>query len=142
MTAPPPVRCVGRSTDDRRAAAVGSGSVTDGSCIFCKIAAREVPAEIVRESDRIVAFRDTNPQAPTHLLLIPKEHIPSLADIEDGHGDLLADVAQAATQLAHAEGIAESGWRLVTNVGPGAGQTVFHLHFHLLGGRGMGWPPG
>ena len=116
--------------------------MTDGSCIFCKIAAREIPAEIVRESDRVVAFRDTNPQAPTHLLLIPKEHIPSLADVGDGHGDLLADIAQAATQLAHAEGIAESGWRLVTNVGPGAGQTVFHLHFHLLGGRGMGWPPG
>ena len=116
--------------------------MSDTSCIFCRIAAREIPADIVRESDRLVAFRDTNPQAPTHILLIPKEHIASLTDIEDGHGDVLADVAQAATQLAQAEGIAESGWRLVTNVGPDAGQTVFHLHFHLLGGRGMGWPPG
>jgi histidine triad (HIT) family protein len=115
---------------------------TDSSCLFCRIAAREIPADIVRESDRLVAFRDTNPQAPTHILLIPKEHIRSIADIEDGHGKLLADVAQAATQLAHAEGVAESGWRLVTNVGPDAGQSVFHLHFHLLGGRGMGWPPG
>jgi histidine triad (HIT) family protein len=115
---------------------------TDSSCLFCRIAAREIPADIVRESDRLVAFRDTNPQAPTHILLIPKEHIRSIADIEDGHGKLLADVAQAATQLAHAEGVAESGWRLVTNVGPGAGQSVFHLHFHLLGGRGMAWPPG
>lgn len=116
--------------------------MADGSCIFCKIAAREIPADIVRESDRVVAFRDTDPQAPTHLLLIPKEHIPSLADIEERHGDVLADIAQAATQLARAEGIAESGWRVVTNVGRGAGQSVFHLHFHLLGGRGMGWPPG
>ena len=116
--------------------------MADGSCIFCKIAAREIPADIVRESDRVVAFRDTDPQAPTHILLIPKEHIPSLADIEERHGDVLADIAQAATQLARAEGIAESGWRVVTNVGRGAGQSVFHLHFHLLGGRGMGWPPG
>lgn len=116
--------------------------MADGSCIFCKIAAREIPADIVRESDRVVAFRDTDPKAPTHILLIPKEHIPSLADIEDGHGDVLADIAQAATQLAHAEGIAKAGWRLVTNVGRGAGQSVFHLHFHLLGGREMGWPPG
>jgi histidine triad (HIT) family protein len=114
----------------------------DTSCIFCRIAARDVPADIVRESDRLVAFRDTNPQAPTHILLVPKEHIPSIAEIDDRHGDLLVDIAQAATQLAAAEGIEESGWRLVTNVGPDAGQSVFHLHFHLLGGRRMSWPPG
>jgi histidine triad (HIT) family protein len=117
-------------------------SMNDTSCIFCRIAAREIPADVVRESDRIVAFRDTDPKAPTHILLIPKEHIASITNIEDRHGDVLADVAQAATQLAQAEGIAESGWRLVTNVGPDAGQSVFHLHFHLLGGRGMSWPPG
>jgi histidine triad (HIT) family protein len=116
--------------------------MSDPTCIFCKIAAREVPAEILHESDRVVAFRDTDPKAPTHVLLIPKEHIASLADIEDRHGDLLADVAQAATHLARTEGIDESGWRLVTNVGQGAGQSVFHLHFHLLGGRPMTWPPG
>ena len=116
--------------------------MVDTSCIFCKIAAREIPADIVRESDRLVAFRDTNPQAPTHILIVPKEHVRSLADLGDGHGPMLADVAQAATQLARAEGIADDGWRLVTNVGAGAGQTVFHLHFHLLGGRQMGWPPG
>jgi len=115
---------------------------TDTSCLFCKIAAREIPADVIRASERLMAFRDTNPQAPTHILIIPKEHIRSLAEIGDGHGDLLADVAQAATQLARAEGIDKSGWRLVTNVGPGAGQSVFHLHFHLLGGREMGWPPG
>jgi histidine triad (HIT) family protein len=116
--------------------------MSDPSCIFCKIATREIPADIVRESDRVVAFRDLDPKAPTHILLIPKEHIASLAEIEDGHGDLLADIAQAAAQLARAEGIADEGWRLVTNVGPNAGQSVFHLHFHLLGGRAMGWPPG
>jgi histidine triad (HIT) family protein len=115
--------------------------MSETSCIFCRIAAREVPADVVRESDRLVAFRDTNPQAPTHILIIPKEHVASLAEIEDRHGDMLADVAQAATHLAETEGLA-SGWRLVANVGPDAGQTVFHLHFHLLGGRGMGWPPG
>jgi histidine triad (HIT) family protein len=114
----------------------------DTSCLFCKIAAREIPADVVRESDRLVAFRDSNPQAPTHILLIPKEHVRSIAEIEDRHGDLLSDVAQAATQLAEAEGIAGSGWRLVTNVGADAGQSVFHLHFHLLGGREMHWPPG
>jgi histidine triad (HIT) family protein len=116
--------------------------VADTSCLFCKIASREIPAEIVRESDRLVAFRDTNPQAPTHILIIPKEHIRSVAEIDDGHDGLLADVAQAATHLARTEGIADSGWRLVTNVGPDAGQSVFHLHFHLLGGRPMAWPPG
>lgn len=110
----------------------------DSSCIFCRIAAREIPSEIVRESDRVVAFRDTNPQAPTHILLIPKEHVVSVAELGDDHGDLLTDIVQAANQLARAEGIADEGWRLVTNVGPDAGQTVFHLHFHLLGGRSMG----
>jgi histidine triad (HIT) family protein len=112
------------------------------SCIFCRIAAKEIPAEIVRESDLLVAFRDTNPQAPTHILIVPKEHITSIAEIEERHADLLVDIAKAATQLAGAEGIAEPGWRLVTNVGPDAGQSVLHLHVHLLGGRPMGWPPG
>ena len=116
--------------------------MSDTSCIFCKIAAREIPAEILRESDRVVAFRDLNPQAPTHILLIPKEHIASLADATDDHGAMLADIAQAATHLARTEGIDQTGWRLVTNVGPDAGQAVFHLHFHLLGGRKMLWPPG
>jgi histidine triad (HIT) family protein len=114
----------------------------DSSCIFCRIAAREIPADIVRESERIVAFRDVDPKAPTHILLIPKEHVVSIADLDDDHGALLADIVQAATQLAGAEGIADSGWRLVTNVGPDGGQSVFHLHFHLLGGRPMSWPPG
>ena len=114
----------------------------DTSCLFCRIAAHEIPAEIVRESDRVIAFRDVNPQAPTHILLIPKEHLTSVADLGDEHGDVLVDIVQAASQLAGAEGIADSGWRLVTNVGADAGQAVFHLHFHLLGGRAMDWPPG
>ncbi len=116
--------------------------MSDSSCLFCRIVAREVPAEILRESDRVLAFRDIDPKAPTHILLIPKEHLESLADIEDGHGAVLADIAQAATHLARTEGIDQTGWRLVSNVGPDAGQAVFHLHFHLLGGRPMGWPPG
>ena len=115
--------------------------MVDSSCIFCRIAAREVPSEIVHESDRIVAFRDTDPKAPTHILLIPKEHIPSMEDVTDEHAPMLADVVQAAAQLAKTEGL-DSGWRLVSNVGPDAGQSVFHLHFHLLGGRAMSWPPG
>ena len=114
----------------------------DSGCIFCRIAIREVPAEIVHESGTVVAFRDLHPQAPVHLLLITKEHIASVADIEERHGDVLADLMQAATHLAKAEGIAEGGWRLLSNVGKDGGQTVFHLHFHLLGGRTMTWPPG
>jgi len=116
--------------------------MSETTCIFCKIAAHEIPTQIVHENDRIVAFRDTDPKAPTHILLIPKEHIESISDIEDRHGGMLADIAQAATHLAKADGIDKSGWGLVTNVGPDAGQSVFHLHVHLLGGRPMQWPPG
>lgn len=116
--------------------------MADTSCIFCRIAAREIQAEILHESDRIVAFRDTDPKAPTHVLLIPKEHIASITDVDDARAPMLADIAQAATHLAKTEGIDRTGWRLVTNVGPDAGQSVFHLHFHLLGGRTMQWPPG
>ena len=114
----------------------------DSTCVFCKIAAREIPSEILRESDRVVAFRDLDPKAPTHILLIPKDHIASLEDLADEHGAMLADIVQAAAHLARTEGIDQTGWRLVSNVGPDAGQSVFHLHFHLLGGRKMLWPPG
>jgi histidine triad (HIT) family protein len=114
----------------------------DADCLFCKIAAREIAADVVHQSDDVVAFRDTNPKAPTHILLIPKEHMESIADVADHHAGVLADIAQSAAHLAKTEGIDQTGWRLVTNVGPDAGQTVFHLHFHLLGGRKMGWPPG
>ncbi len=112
--------------------------MSDPNCLFCKIAAREIPAEILRESDRVVAFRDINPAAPVHILLIPKEHLESLADVADHHGDVLADLMQAASHLARTEGIDKSGWRLMTNIGPDAGQEIFHLHFHLLGGEPLG----
>jgi histidine triad (HIT) family protein len=119
-----------------------TGKDQASECLFCKIAAREIPADIVHESDHVVAFRDINPKAPTHILVIPKKHIESAAAVTDEHGKLLAEIFQAAAHLAKADGIDDSGWRLVTNVGPDAGQSVAHLHFHLLGGRGMGWPPG
>jgi histidine triad (HIT) family protein len=116
--------------------------MSDPNCIFCKIAAHDVPSDIVHESDTVVAFRDTDPKAPTHILLIPREHVASVADLGSEHGAMLAELAETAAELARSEGIDESGWRLVTNVGAGAGQSVFHLHFHLLGGRPMTWPPG
>ncbi len=115
---------------------------TASDCLFCKIARREIQADVVHETDQVVAFRDIRPQAPTHILLIPKDHVESAATVTDEHGELLAEIVQAAAHLAKAEGIDRSGWRLVTNVGPDAGQSVFHLHFHLLGGRAMSWPPG
>jgi histidine triad (HIT) family protein len=117
-------------------------SETWSDCIFCKIANKELPADIVHESDGVVAFRDINPQAPTHIVLIPRVHIPSAAGVTRDHGNVLAELIQAASHLAGAEGVDRTGWRLVTNVGPDAGQSVEHLHFHLLGGRRMAWPPG
>ena len=122
--------------------AMPTGPNQASNCLFCKIAAKEVPAEIVHATDRVVAFRDVNPQAPTHILLIPREHIRSAAEITAEHGGLLAELVQTAAHLAKAEGIDHGGWRLVTNVGPDAGQSVLHLHLHLLGGRSMAWPPG
>jgi histidine triad (HIT) family protein len=111
-------------------------------CIFCAIADREVPADILHESDHVVAFRDADPQAPVHILLIPKKHIDSLAGQDARDGEMLTEMLFAASHLARTEGIERSGWRLVSNVGPEGGQTVSHLHFHLLGGRQMTWPPG
>jgi histidine triad (HIT) family protein len=112
------------------------------TCLFCKIAAREQEADIVHESDNVVAFRDIQPQAPVHLLLITKEHIPSARALKGEHAGALIELMHAAAHLAKAEGVDQSGWRLVTNVGADALQSVHHLHFHLLGGRKMGWPPG
>jgi histidine triad (HIT) family protein len=112
------------------------------SCLFCRIVAGEEPADVLHETDTVVAFRDLRPQAPTHVLLIPKEHVEDLTEIDDEHGAVLVDIVKAAAHLAETEGIDESGWRLVANVGSDAGQSVLHLHFHLLGGRHMAWPPG
>lgn len=111
-------------------------------CLFCGVAEGEQKADVVHTSDMVVAFRDINPQAPTHILIIPKEHVESARTLRDRHAKVLAEIFQVAVHLARAEGIDRSGWRLVTNVGPDAGQSVHHLHFHLLGGRPMGWPPG
>lgn len=111
-------------------------------CLFCRIVSGEVPSEKVLENDSVLAFRDINPQAPTHVLLIPKDHVISAAELEDQHAGVLMEIFKAASEVAISEGISESGYRIVTNIGREAGQTVFHLHFHLIGGRPMGWPPG
>jgi histidine triad (HIT) family protein len=112
--------------------------MSDPTCLFCRIVAGEIPAEVLRETERTLAFRDIAPKAPVHVLLIPKEHIPSAAELGREHAEVVADLLQDAQHLAKAEGVDESGWRLITNVGPHSGQEVFHLHFHLLGGRPLG----
>lgn len=111
------------------------------SCVFCRIAAGEIPARVVHRDERAVAFHDINPQAPVHVLVIPREHIASLADVGEEHGDLLGHLLLVASRVARQEGLA-AGYRLVANCGRDGGQTVDHLHLHLLGGRGLGWPPG
>ena len=116
--------------------------MTDPKCLFCRIARRELPAQIVHEDDGLVAFRDIDPKAPTHILIVPRDHIASLNDLQPSHRDVLGDMHLLAQALARAEGIAEDGWRLVLNCGAAAGQTVWHVHMHLLGGRDLRWPPG
>ncbi len=111
-------------------------------CIFCKIAAGEIPATKLLETDDVVVFRDLNPQAPTHLLAIPRKHIATINDLDAADAALVGKLYLAAKQVAVAEGIADSGYRTVMNCGEGAGQTVFHIHLHILGGRPLGWPPG
>ena len=110
------------------------------SCLFCGIVRKEIPATIVAETEHCVAFRDINPQAPVHILVIPREHVATLADVTDPA--TVGRLAQFAAELAQREGIAEGGYRTVINSGRDAGQTVFHVHLHLLGGRHMSWPPG
>ena len=114
----------------------------DSGCLFCGIVAGTVPAEIVHAGERVVAFRDVNPGAPTHLLVVPREHLARMSDIGDDLGEMLVDLFQAASHMARAEGIDRTGWRLVINEGKDAGQSVFHLHAHVLGGRTLSWPPG
>jgi histidine triad (HIT) family protein len=110
------------------------------SCLFCRIARGEIPANVVAQSDDFVAFRDINPQAPVHVVVIPRKHVPSLSDVNDP--ELVGRMALLAADVAKSEGIAESGYRTVINTNADAGQTVFHIHLHVLGGRRMGWPPG
>ncbi len=110
-------------------------------CLFCRIAAGEIPATFVHQDETVVAFRDLNPQAPTHVLVVPVRHIASAAALIDDDGPLLGHLFAVAADIARAEGL-ENGFRLVANSGPDAGQSVAHLHVHLLGGRPMAWPPG
>lgn len=110
-------------------------------CLFCKIVDGQLPATIVYEDDRAVAFRDLKPVAPTHVLIVPRKHIASLATLEDADSAVVGHLFVAARKIAEAEGLAD-GWRTVFNVGAHAGQTVFHIHLHLIGGRPLGWPPG
>jgi histidine triad (HIT) family protein len=109
-------------------------------CLFCRIIRGEIPAKFVAKTPECVAFRDINPQAPTHIVIVPRAHIPTLLDVTDPL--IVGQMSKLATDLAKSEGIADSGFRVVINTNADAGQTVFHLHMHLLGGRHMTWPPG
>ena len=111
-------------------------------CLFCKIVKGEIPADVVYESDAAIAFRDINPQAPTHVLVIPRKHIATINDIEEEDHALVGSLYEAARAIAKREGFSDEGYRAVMNCNAAAGQTVFHIHLHLLGGRSLGWPPG
>ena len=114
----------------------------DETCLFCRIVAGEIPSARIYEDERVIAFRDINPGAPAHALVVPRAHIRDITATEADDGELLRALVKAANTVARQEGVAESGYRLVWNVGPDAGQSVFHLHLHLLGGRALAWPPG
>jgi histidine triad (HIT) family protein len=109
-------------------------------CLFCRLIRGEIPAKIVAQTPECVAFRDIDPQAPTHVVIVPREHIPTLSDVKDPL--IVGQMAKLATDIATSEGVAESGFRVVVNTNANGGQTVYHLHMHMLGGRRMGWPPG
>ena len=116
-------------------------------CLFCRMVAGEIPADVVHETDRVLVFRDINPQAPTHVLVVPKEHHATLGTLAAADPELTGELVAAAHAVALQEGLVsdgapEPGYRLVANTGPQAGQTVHHVHLHVLGGRGLGWPPG
>lgn len=115
---------------------------SDGSCLFCSIAAGDIPSRTVHEDDTVVAFHDIAPRAPTHILLIPRQHIRSVSDLTDEHAPLVGHLFAVAADIARSQGIADAGYRIVVNTGRAGGQTVDHLHLHLIGGRPMTWPPG
>lgn len=110
----------------------------DPNCIFCKIINGEIPSDRVAENERAIAFRDINPHAPTHVLVVPKRHLPAFRDLRSADADLLSGMAALANDVARQEGLLEDGFRIVINDGPAAGQTVFHLHMHVLGGKTLG----
>ena len=111
-------------------------------CLFCKIVRGEIQTELVHQDDAVTAFRDINPQAPTHILLVPNEHVASTNELRPEHDATVGRLVRMAAEIADKEGIGQSGYRLLTNCGRNAHQMVMHLHFHLIGGRAMGWPPG
>jgi histidine triad (HIT) family protein len=126
-----------------RTASIGAVPYTPAmSCLFCRIVAGEIPATTVFEDDDLVAFDDLNPQAPMHVLVVPRAHIPTVSDLGPGHDVLVGAMVRRAAAIAAERGYAESGFRTVFNCRADAGQTVFHLHLHVLGGRSLGWPPG
>ncbi len=116
--------------------------MAETDCIFCRIAAGEIPAKIVRQDEDTVAFRDVNPQAPLHVLIVPRRHIPSINVLTSEDAAVVGKLFLAAREIARDEGVAQSGYRMVVNAGPNAGQSVDHIHLHVLGGRGLAWPPG
>jgi histidine triad (HIT) family protein len=123
------------------APAYSGGMATDEDCLFCKIVSGDIPADVVHETGTTIAFRDLDPQAPTHVLVVPRTHQPDAAALAAAQPQALVDLVSAAGQVAEQEGL-HDGYRLVLNTGPAAHQTVFHVHLHMLGGRSMGWPPG
>jgi histidine triad (HIT) family protein len=121
---------------------MGGEATFMSDCLFCKIGAKEIPAQAVYEDDKLLAVKDINPAAPVHILIIPKEHIPSLNDVTEEQAELVGHVQLVAAKLARQLGIADDGYRLVNNCGKLGGQDILHIHYHLLGGRQLGWPPG
>ena len=111
-------------------------------CLFCKMVSGEIQPDVVYEDDDVLAFRDVNPQAPLHVLVIPKTHIATTIDLDAGNVDVIGKLYLAARQIALDEGVADPGYRMVMNCNPGAGQSVYHIHLHVLAGRPLGWPPG
>ena len=116
--------------------------MTSQDCLFCRIVDEDIPADVVYQSDAAIAFRDINPQAPTHVLIIPRRHVSTINDLNAGDEELVGNLVLAAKEIARQEGLADNGYRVVMNCGEEAGQSVFHIHLHLLGGRMLNWPPG
>lgn len=116
--------------------------MSEKDCLFCKIIDGDVPADLVYENDTLVAFRDVNPKAPTHILLIPRRHIATMNDLQESDASVAGELFTTAARIAADEGLAEDGYRVVMNCNEAAGQSVFHIHLHLMGGRRMSWPPG
>lgn len=116
--------------------------MSEQDCLFCKVLNGDIPADIVYESDSAIAFRDINPQAPTHVLVIPRKHVATINDLDEEDQEIVGSLYLAAKDIARAEGLSDEGYRVVMNCNEGAGQSVFHIHLHVLGGRALSWPPG